>query len=64
MSLDRESTELAPKKVPITVEMKNEIIRRYEAGKRIIHIPRELGKASSTIAMIPKKEDVSGFAVS
>ena len=47
------------------MEMKKEIIRNYEEGARIIDIVRELGKASSTIAMIVEKKDkIKGFDVS
>ena len=47
----------APKKVSLSVEMK-EIIHKYEEGARIIDIACELGKASSTITTIVKKEEI------
>ena len=53
----------ALKKAPITIEMKK-IIHKYEEGARIIHIARELGKYSSTIATIVKNKKIKGFDVS
>ena len=63
MSLRRLPVKPAPKKVPMTFEMKE--ILKYEEGKWIIDIAQELGKASSTIPMIlKKKKDIKGFAAS
>ena len=54
-----------PKKAPITIKRKKEIIQKYEEGKQLIDIDRNLDKASSTIATIlKKKEDIKGFTVS
>ena len=62
MLLKKLSTKPDPKKAPITTNMKKEIIRKYEEGKQIIDIARELGKASSTIATIlKKKEDIKAL---
>ena len=46
----------APKKAPVTIKMKKEIIQKYEEDKRIIDNVWELGKASSIITMILKKK--------
>ena len=65
MSPKKSTTKLIPKKAPKTIEMKKEIIRKYEEGKRIIDIAREIGKASSTITtVLKKKEDIKGFVMS
>ena len=46
------------------MEIKKEIIHRYEEGARIIDIACELGKASSTIdTILKKKEKIKGFDV-
>ena len=47
------------------MEMKKEIIHKYEEGARIIVMALELEKASSTIAtIVKKKEKIKGFDVS
>ena len=47
------------------MEMKKDIICKYEVGPRSIDIACELGKASSTIAtIVKKKEMIKGFDVS
>ena len=55
MSPKRLSTKPTPKKAPITVEMKKDIIKKSEGGARIVKIACELGKASFTITTILKK---------
>ena len=50
----------APRKRSITVERKREIIQKYEEGARILDIACELGRASSTIATILKKNQGNG----
>nr|XP_020671309.1 tigger transposable element-derived protein 1-like [Pogona vitticeps] len=46
-----------PTRGQITLEMKKEIIRQYDGGKRIVAIAREYGRNSSTIGTIVAKRE-------